>query len=252
MFLSFLHSHFQDKLLPPRIERESDESDEDESPKAAPLRFQHRTTSPNSSEENNRHHRNHRNRGDHHSHRNRRNHRNRRDDSNDLEDPNDPNDPSEEGNEDLSGEVVPISGEDDTPFSEQEDRRRQRRLTMGQTLERGLYGFSLFVKRWLRVIGHFASGRWDRVLTHSRELYLRIGLGHRSDLLPLLHHRLLSLHQEVIAANWPSLTSRLLFFLCSCFLLLDYIIRMAQPSLPHFLLLVACNHASFMDSCSNL
>lgn len=198
MFVSFLHSHLQDKLLPPRVERESDESDEDESPKATPLRFQHRTTSPNSSEESNRHHRNHRNRGDHHSHRNR---RNRRDDSNDLDDPDDPNDPNEDGNEDLSGEVVPISGEDDTPFSEQEERRRQRRLTMGQRLERGLYRFSLFVKRWLRVIGHFASGRWDRVLTHSRELYLRVGLGHRSDLLPLLHHRLLSLHQGVITVR---------------------------------------------------
>ena len=164
VFFRFLSlSHFQDKLLPPRIERESDESDEDESPKASPLRFQHRTTSPNSTEEeNNRHHRNHRNHRDRHNHRSHRNHRNRRnrrDDSNDLEDLDDPNNLNEDGNEDLPGEVIAIPGEDDTPFSEQEERRRQQRLTMGQTLERGLYGFSLLLKRWLRVIGHFACRR---------------------------------------------------------------------------------------------
>ena len=171
VFFRFLSlSHFQDKLLPPRIERESDESDEDESPKSTPLRFQHRDA-PNSTERDQRDqrdqrgHRNHRDQRGHRNHRNhhsRRDHRHRRDDSDDLDDSNDRDD-SNDGNEGSNGdypdEVVAISEEGDTPFAEGEQRRRQRRLTMGQTLERGLYGFSLLLKRWLRVIGHFACRR---------------------------------------------------------------------------------------------
>lgn len=131
MFLCSLPpSHSQDKLLPPRIDRDSDETDSDESPKPAPLRFQHRVTrnSPTFSH------------------------------SEDAQSDSSSDDQDEDSEADTSDEAIDIS-EGKARHTRRENGCSRWWRAMGRAIKRGFSGFWLMLKRWLRVIGHLASGR---------------------------------------------------------------------------------------------
>ena len=169
-----LFSSSKDKLLPSRIELESEESDEEGASKPTPLRFQHRVVSDSSSY------------SDSFSQENERTHES--DDSDDL---------SEESELDVSEDTVEIADGQEAHPARRENGCKRWLRAMGQKLQHGLFGLWFLLKRWLRVLGHLTSRRSDGMFNRSRELYYWSGLWNRSDLLSFLHYRLSNVHQRV-------------------------------------------------------